>query len=333
MTEKRGTLDVLVTGGAGYIGSVVTEQLLEVGHNVLVFDNLSEGHRGAVSVGAQFVVGDILDRSALHAIFASNNFDVVVHLAAETVVERSMRDPRHVLRSNVVGGLNLLEEMVDVGVKNLVFSSSAAIYGELTSGQITENDSHEPVNPYGQSKLMTEHMLAWFHRAYGINSVSLRYFNAAGATRDHGEDHRPETHIIPNILRVALGKDSFVPIFGTDFPTFDGTALRDYVHVVDIADAHLRAISRVDSLGCRSYNLGSGRGYSVQEVVDAVRLVTKNSIKSEARDRRPGDPAVLVASNALAKEELGWKPSFTTIESIVQSAWDWHQRHPEGYSS
>ena len=333
MTEKRGTLDVLVTGGAGYIGSVVTEQLLEAGHKVLVFDNLSEGHRGAVSVGAQLVVGDILDRSALHTIFASNNFDVVVHLAAETIVERSMRDPRRVLRSNVVGGLNLLEEMVDVGVKNLVFSSTAAIYGELTSDQITENDSHKPVNPYGQSKLMTEQMLEWFHRAYGINSISLRYFNAAGATRDHGEAHRPETHIIPNILRVALGKDSFVPIFGTDFPTSDGTALRDYVHVVDIADAHLRAISRVDSIGCRSYNLGNGRGYSVQEVVDAVRLVTKNSIKSEARGRRPGDPAVLVASNALAKEELGWEPSFTTIESIVQSAWDWHQRHPQGYSS
>jgi UDP-glucose 4-epimerase len=332
MTEQRGALDVLVTGGAGYIGSVVTEQLLEAGHNVLVFDNLSEGHGVAVSPEAKLIVGDILDRKALHTIFASNHFDVVVHLAAETVVARSMRDPRRILRTNVVGGLNLLEEMVDVGVLNLVFSSSAAIYGELTRDQIAEDDPHEPVNPYGQSKLMTEQMLAWFHRAYHLNSVSLRYFNAAGATRAHGEDHQPETHIIPNILKVALGKDSIVPIFGTDFPTPDGTALRDYVHVADIADAHLRAIAKVNVLGCRSYNLGSGHGYSVQEVVDAARFVTKKPIISEAHDRRPGDPAALVASNALAKQELGWDPSFTTLESIVESAWDWHRHHPDGYS-
>ena len=320
----------LVTGVAGYIGSVVAEQLLAAGHDVIGLDNLSAGHRQAIPEGVQLLQAGLLDQNALRDIFRNHPIDVVAHLAADIVVSASVKDPGATFRNNVVGSLNLLQCMVEANVKRLVFSSTAAVYGHPSETPITEDSPTVPINPYGESKLMVERMLSWYHQAYGLNSVSLRYFNAAGATERLGEDHRPETHLLPTLLRAVLHESGPIPIYGTHYPTKDGTTVRDFVHVADIAAAHLLAIEHVDKLGCRAYNLGSGHGYTVLEVVEAVGEVTGKRLRWEPSDPRPGDPPVLVAGNELAKSELGWEPRHT-LTDIIQSAWNWHRAHPEGY--
>jgi len=326
-------MKILVTGGAGYVGSVVAEELLEQGHDVLVLDNLQQGHRAAVPAGAEFVSADICEPASLEDILRPHKFDAVMHMAAETVVEFSLTDPWRYFQNNVVGGLNLLEAMRRHQIPKLVFSSSAAVYGEPESTPILEEHPKAPVNAYGESKLMFERILSWYGKAYGLKHISLRYFNAAGASKLMGEYHRPETHLIPNVLRAALDGATPVPIFGTDYPTKDGTAIRDYVHVVDIAQAHLLALERLDSFSGGAYNLGNGEGYSVLEVVETARQVTAIDIPVRAGARRPGDPAVLVASSSLARTELGWKPQSPELGSIIESTWIWMKKHMNGYDS
>jgi UDP-glucose 4-epimerase len=322
-----------VTGGAGYIGSVVTSRLIEDGHEAVVFDSLKTGHRAAVHPRARFVEGDLLDRGALVSAVSDTKPDAVVHLAAEALVDESVRNPGLFFQVNVTGGLNLLEAMVGSGVKRIVFSSTAATYGEPRSVPITEDDPQDPVNPYGESKLQFERALPWFHRAHGVNHVSLRYFNACGATKEFGESREHETHIIPLLFEAAMGQRERFSLFGTDYPTRDGTCVRDYVHVVDIANAHILAISKMDELKQAAYNIGSGTGNTNREVVAAVRKVTGKEFEVADAPRRPGDPAQLVASNDKIRRELGWKPEFADIESMVRSAWEWKLAHPKGYAA
>jgi UDP-glucose 4-epimerase len=324
-------MNILVTGGAGYVGSIVTEMLLEKGHKVIVFDNLEQGHRRAVLPEAELAIGDICDAEALEGVFHRFQIDAVMHMAAETVVEYSMTDPKRYFHNNLVGGINLLDTMLKHDACKFIFSSSAAVYGEPQSVPIAEDHPKIPVNAYGESKLMFETILRWYGKAYGIKHISLRYFNAAGATELLGEDHHPETHLIPNVLRAALDKNSMVNMFGTDYPTKDGSCIRDYVHVIDIAQAHVLALASLDGLTGKAYNLGSGRGYSVLEVVDTARKVTGCEIRSEISPRRPGDPAVLVASSSRARAELGWQPKCPKLESTIESAWKWMRKHPNGY--
>lgn len=324
-------MSVLVTGGAGYVGSVVAEELLKAGYEVVVLDNLQQGHREAVPTGAKFVLSDICDSSALDELFKGFSFSAVVHMAAETVVEHSMTNPRIFFQNNVVGGMNLLEAMLKHDVTQFIFSSSAAVYGEPEVTPIEEGHNKVPVNSYGESKLIFEHILEWYGKAYGVKHISFRYFNAAGASSHLGEDHRPETHLIPNVLRRALERNNPVQIFGTDYPTKDGTCLRDYVHVVDIAQAHLLALTRIEGLSRNAYNLGNERPYSVMEVVETAAQVSGIKIPAVPHPRRFGDPAVLVASSKLAREELGWKPEFPELENIIESAWKWMMKHPAGY--
>jgi UDP-glucose 4-epimerase len=323
---------ILVTGGAGYVGSVVAEGLLKEGFGVVVLDNLQEGHHDAVPEGAEFIAADITVRQELEKVFAQNRIDAVMHMAAETVVPVSMTDPARHFRCNVVGGLNLLDAMLGHDVHRLIFSSSAAVYGEPRTDEIGEGHPKVPLNPYGETKLIFERILEWYGRAYQLQFICLRYFNAAGASQRLGEDHRPETHLIPNVLRAALDKSAPVTLFGTDYPTRDGSCVRDYVHVIDIAQAHILALKRLKNRSGRAYNLGSGGGHSVMEVVEVARQVTGVDIPAKVSARRPGDPAVLVASSALAQQELGWKPEYAGLESIVSSSWRWMQEHPQGYS-
>ena len=324
-------MNVLVTGAAGYVGSVVVELLLEAGHNVIGFDNLSTGYSAALPPQITFVYGDLADKDAIGAVFDDYALDAVVHMAAETVVSWSMTHPSSCFQSNLVKGLTLLDLMLDHDVTRMVFSSSAAVYGEPVSPTITEEHPQSPINPYGESKLVYERILYWYWKAYGLKSISFRYFNAAGASERRGEHHHPETHLIPNVLKVALGQSENVQVMGSDFPTPDGTAIRDYVHVLDIAAAHVQALGKLDQLGYRSYNLGTGRGNSVMEVIDALRKVTGLPIPHDLVERRPGDPAVLVASNQRAKAELGWNAAHSSLEEICESAWQWRQQHPNGY--
>jgi len=324
-------MNVLVTGGAGYVGSIVAEELLNKGYKVVILDNLQQGHKEAVLPEAELVTADICDAEALGRDFHRYQIDAVMHMAAETVIEYSMTDPRRYFHNNIVGGINLLDIMLKHQVDKLIFSSSAAIYGEPQSTPIEEDHPKLPVNSYGESKLMFEQILNWYGKAYGLKHVSLRYFNAAGATELLGEDHRPETHLIPNVLKAALDKDNPVSIFGTDYPTKDGSCIRDYVHITDIAQAHILALERIEQLSARAYNLGNGEGYSVLEVLEAAKKVTGTDIPIEISPRRPGDPAVLVASSERARSELGWKPQFTELGSIVDSAWKWMRKHPKGY--
>lgn len=325
-------MNILVTGGAGYLGSVVAEDLLNKGYEVTILDNLKQGHKEAVPPGAEFIRTDICDSEALEEVFQHFKVDAVMHMAAETVVEYSMTDPGRYFRNNIIGGINLLDAMLKHEVYKFIFSSSAAIYGEPQRIPITEEHPKNPVNAYGESKLMFEHILGWYEKAYGLRHLSLRYFNAAGASEHLGEDHRPETHLIPNVLKAALDRNSPVAIFGIDFPTKDRSCVRDYIHVVDIAGAHTLALEKAESLSDRVYNLGNGEGYSVIEVVEAAKKVTGVDIPTKACPRRLGDPAVLVADSSRAKSELGWKPLFPKIESIVESAWRWMKEHPRGYS-
>jgi len=323
-------MNVLVTGGAGYVGSIITQELLKEGHRIIVLDNLQQGHRDAVPPGVDFTLADICHKEDLGQVFGNFAIEAVMHMAAETVVEHSMTDPRRYFQNNVVGGINLLDTMLKRNVRKLIFSSSAAVYGDPQSSPIEEEHPKNPINAYGESKLMFEHILDWYGKAYGLKHISLRYFNAAGASEHLGEGHHPETHLIPNVLKAARDGNP-VPVFGTDYSTKDGSCIRDYVHVIDIARAHILALEKLEGLSGRVYNLGNAKGYSVMEVIEAARQVTGIDIPVKPCPRRYGDPAVLVASSNRAKEELGWKPGFSNLEAIIKSAWKWMREHPNGY--
>lgn len=322
---------IVVTGAAGYIGSIVTELLCDAGHEVVAWDNLKNGHRDAVDDRARFVRVDLADRGAVFAAMHEVRPGAVVHLAAEALIDVSMRDPGLFYRANLVGGINLLDAMVEAGTRQLVFSSTAATYGQPERTPITEEMAGNPCNSYGESKWAFERALRWYETAHGLRHISFRYFNACGATRAHGEDHRPETHIIPLLLATALGHRDVFRLFGTDRVTPDGTCIRDYVHVVDIAAAHVLALDRMDAVTCGAFNLGLGHGYSNREVVAAVLKVTGLPIRVEPAPRRPGDPDILVADAAKCRRELGWEPRFPDLESMVATAWVWRREHPEGY--
>jgi UDP-glucose 4-epimerase len=325
-------MNVLVTGGAGYIGSVVIERLLEKGHGAVAFDNLSRGHREAVNEPAVLVVGDLHDRELLIDTIREHRIEAVIHMAAHSQVGESVINPHIYFNNNLVGGISLLDAMLTTGVHRIVFSSTCSVYGEPASIPITEELPPQPVNPYGESKLAFERALRWYDSAYGFRFVSLRYFNAAGATERCGEDHTPESHIIPIVLDVARGRREFVSVFGEDYETPDGTCVRDYIHVSDLADAHILALLALEK-GSRIYNLGYGAGYSVQEVIEMSRQVTGKPIPSEAAPRRPGDPPILIASADRVRSELGWQPRRSELDVIIKSAWEWHLAHPDGYGN
>jgi UDP-glucose 4-epimerase len=326
-------MQVLVTGGAGYIGSVVVEELLRDGHQVTVYDNLSKGHRQAVPPAAQFVQGELLDRDRLEATLRQREITAVIHMAADSQVGESVEHPAKYYQNNVVAGLSLLESMRATEVRRIVFSSTAAVYGEPSKQPIEETDPTGPTNPYGETKLSFERALHWHSLASGFRYVSLRYFNAAGATSRCGEWHLPETHLTPLVLQVAAGLRPNVQVYGSDYPTRDGTCVRDYIHVVDLARAHILGLEVLQERSA-IYNLGcGGDGYTVSEVIDCARAVTGREIPLEMGSRRAGDPAVLIASSKRIQQELKWSPQFQNLEEIVGSAWDWLQEHPRGYDS
>lgn len=320
-------MNILITGGAGYIGSVVTEELVKDGHSVSVFDNLSSGHRDAVVPEAKFIEGDIHETEKLIQAFEQDKTEAVIHMAASSLVGESVQNPASYYQNNLIAGLNLLEAMLAVNVKKIVFSSTAAVYGEASEQSIKETTPTAPTNPYGETKLAFENALHWFEQSYGLRFVSLRYFNAAGATSVCGERHDPETHLIPLVLQVASGEREFIEVFGTDYATKDGTCLRDYIHVEDLARAHIMALSVLNE---RSgiYNLGcGGEGYSVKEVIDLAQKVTGKEIKVKLGERRDGDPPILVASSDKIKQELGWKPNKQSLEEIISSSWNWMRKN------
>jgi UDP-glucose 4-epimerase len=321
-------MKILVVGGAGYIGSVCAELLLNEGHDVAIFDNLTEGHRAAIDPRAIFIEGDLSDRAAIGVALSKVHPDAVMHFAANALVGESMENPSKYFRNNVGNGLNLLDAMVEARVTCLVFSSTCAIFGPPDRLPIDETLPARPINPYGESKLAFEKILKWYDQIHGLKFVALRYFNAAGASEKFGEDHRVETHLIPNILQVALGQKPEVAIFGTDYETPDGTCIRDYIHILDLARAHILALGSKKS---EFYNLGTGGGSSVREVIDAVGKVTGRKIKVVEKPRRPGDPPRLIASSEKIQRELGWKPQFQSLDVIIESAWKWHQTFPNGY--
>jgi UDP-glucose 4-epimerase len=320
---------IFVTGGAGYVGSICVEHLLDRGDEVIVFDNLSEGHRQSVDPRAVFIEGDLNNPESIAGAIETSGPSAVMHFAASALVGESMVKPGQYFHNNVCGGLNLLRVMVENGVKQIVFSSSCATFGIPNKVPIDESMPQNPINPYGESKLMFEKILRWFNRIHDLKFVTLRYFNVAGASANFGEVHRPETHLIPRMLQVALGKLPHVQIFGTDFDTPDGTCIRDYVHVLDLAAAHMLALSAQRS---DSFNLGSGGGTSVKEVLNACRKVSGLNIPTVEKGRRAGDPPRLVASSEKARRELNWNPKYASIEAIVESAWRWHVAHPDGYA-
>lgn len=323
---------VLVTGGAGYIGSVVTEELIRAGHDAVVYDNLSYGHREAVSPTATIVEADLLDSGTLRRVLTENQIEVVMHMAAFAFVGESVTHPAKYFQNNLIGGISLLGAMKEANVRKLVFSSTCATYGQPEKLPIDESTPNNPANPYGESKLAFERALPWYEKAYGLRYASLRYFNAAGATKSFGEWHDPETHLIPLVLQVAAGLRPEVQIYGDDYPTRDGTCVRDYIHIVDLARAHILALDILDERSS-IYNLGcGGEGYTVREVIDTASAVTEREITARVAPRRAGDPAVLIASSEKIKHELGWQPQFQDLSVIIQSAWDWLQAHPSGYS-
>jgi len=322
---------MLVTGGAGYIGSVATEELIEAGYDVVVYDNLTQGHRQAVHPQAVFVEADLSDREALNSVFAKHDIQAVMHFAAHSVVSFSMRDPLRVIRENVGHAINLLEAMAAHDVKRFILSSTANVYGDPERIPIREEDRLAPGSPYGESKLMIERILHWCEVRYGLRYASLRYFNAAGASEAYGEHHDPETHLIPLLLKVALGQREHLDIYGSDYPTRDGTCVRDYIHLIDLAQAHILALEALDK-GSRIYNLGNGEGFTVQEVVATAREVTGHPIPARIAPRRSGDPATLVASSEKIRRELGWEARTPDLREIIESAWRWQQAHPEGYA-
>ncbi|HEY2568124.1 MAG TPA: UDP-glucose 4-epimerase GalE [Candidatus Udaeobacter sp.] len=321
-------MKILVVGGAGYIGSVCSELLLDEGHEVSIFDNLTEGHRRAVDARAKFVEGELANRAQIQAALSNDPPDAVMHFAANALVGESMGNPSKYFRNNVCSGLNLLDAMIATGVQRVVFSSTCAIFGLPDRLPIEETTPARPINPYGESKLAFEKILQWYDRIHGIKFVSLRYFNAAGATKNFGEDHRQETHLIPNVLKVALGQKADVEIYGTDYETPDGTCIRDYIHIVDLARAHILALGAANSA---FYNLGTGGGSSVREVIAVCAKVAGRKIATIEKPRRPGDPPRLIASSETIKRELGWRPQFESLEAIIESAWKWHEKFPRGY--
>ena len=325
---------ILVCGGAGYIGSHAVHALVEKGEEVVIVDNLQTGHRGALNPAAKFYEGDIRDASVLDKIFTENKVEAVIHFAANSLVGESMEKPLLYFNNNVYGMQVLLEAMVRHGVDKIVFSSTAAVYGEPKRVPIHEDDETCPTNTYGETKLTMEKMMKWVSRANGVRYVSLRYFNAAGALPDGsiGEDHATETHLIPLILQVPTGRRDHITVFGDDYPTPDGTCLRDYIHVVDLADAHVLALEYLRKGGASDiFNLGNGQGFSVKEMIAAAEKATGRSIKVEIGARRAGDPAQLIASSEKARSVLGWKPQFTDVEQVIGTAWRWHEHHPHGY--
>jgi UDP-glucose 4-epimerase len=323
-------MKLLVTGGAGYIGSVVARQLVDAGHETVVLDNLSKGHKRAVPEDIRFVEADLLNVERVSEVLAGS-FDGVLHFAAFSLVGESVEEPERYYRNNVCGTLNLLETMREADVSRLVFSSTAAVYGEPEEVPIPETSPTLPTNPYGGSKLAVDQMIRAVAEGRGLAATSLRYFNVAGASGRFGEDHHPETHLIPLVLQAASGQRDSVKIFGTDYPTRDGTAVRDYIHVEDLGRAHQLALEAAEPGEHRVYNLGNGAGFSVREVIEAARRVTDRPIKAVESPRRSGDPAVLVASSDKIRSELGWKPEKPELEVMISDAWDWMQRHPHGY--
>lgn len=319
-------MKVLVTGGAGYVGGTVTRLLLASGHNVTIYDNLCHSRREALPQGARFVEGDLADRAPIEFTLREGRFDGVMHFAALIEAGESMKVPEVYFRNNTMATLTLLEAMLATGHDRLVFSSTAACYGEPERTPITEDARLLPTNAYGESKLLVEQMLTWMNRIHGFRYASLRYFNVAGAIDGYGEAHEPESHLIPLILDVALGRRASIKVFGQDYPTKDGTCIRDYIHVRDLADAHLLALNALNEHSRLIYNIGNGQGFTVREVIDSVRRVTGRPIAVEENARRPGDPAVLVASSEKIKAELGWKPQFAELDQIIASAWQWHQQ-------
>jgi UDP-glucose 4-epimerase len=323
-------MNVLVTGGAGYVGSVVVEVLIKEDFNVIIIDNLSEGHKKAVPEGIPLIVDDFGKKEKVKSILSDYRIDAVIHMAGETLVSKSVTHPEDYFRVNVAKGLELLEAMREIKVKRILFST-AALFGNPEFIPITEEHPTHPINAYGRSKLMFEEMLEWYHRAHGFNYMCLRYFNAAGATEEHGEDHRIETHLIPIVLKTALGKRDYIEIYGTDYDTKDGTCIRDYIHIEDLAVAHVEGLRRMDDLGPQKLNLGNGDGYSVKEVIETARKITGCEIPVRNGSRRPGDPAVLVASSEKTMKLLDLKPKYPLLSQIIDSAWRWHSRYPDGY--
>jgi len=321
-------MKILVTGGAGYIGSICVEQLLDRGHEVVVFDNLTEGHRKAIDPRAALVVGDLREPESIAAAMRLNKPEAVMHFAANALVGESMQNPSKYFRNNVSGGIHLLDAMVENDVRRFVFSSTCATFGPPERVPIDETLPQRPINPYGESKLLFEKILRWYDEIHQLRFVALRYFNAAGATSRYGEDHRTETHLIPNVLKTALGQRDNVEIYGVDYETPDGTCIRDYIHIIDLAQAHILALGVEKSA---FYNLGTGGGTSVREVIQACERVTGKTIPVVEKPRRPGDPPRLIAGSDKIKGELGWKPAFQSIDKIVESAWAWHQIYPRGY--
>ncbi len=321
-------MNILVTGGAGYIGSITVELLVNNGHNVAVIDNLDRGHKKAVHPNAKLYIENIASSAIVENIIRENNIEYILHFAADSQVGESMVDPVKYFRNNNCAGLELAATAAKCGIKKFIFSSTAATYGEPASIPIKESHPNLPTNTYGESKLVFEKYLKWIHRCHGMEYVSLRYFNACGASEMFGEDHTPETHIIPIVLEVASGQRDHVDVFGNDYDTPDGTCIRDYVHVTDLALAHILALN---VRGCEIYNLGIGHGFSVNEVIEAAKVVTGKPINARVSGRRAGDPAVLVASSDKIKHDLGWIPRFITLEQIIETAWKWKYSHPNGY--
>jgi UDP-glucose 4-epimerase len=322
-------MKVLVTGGAGYIGSVCVEELIAAGHEVVVWDNLSEGHKDALHPKAVFLQGDLLDRDLLMRAVQEHQPEAVIHFAGKALVPESMRDPSMYYRVNVSGGVNLLDAMVAAGCRKIIFSSTCATYGLPERVPIDEATPQKPINPYGHSKLMFEQILAWYGQIHGIVPTCLRYFNAAGASAERGEHHRVETHLIPNVLFTALGKKPHVEMFGEQHATPDGTCIRDYIHVRDLASAHILALNREQA---GFFNVGTGNGYSVRQVIEAAKKITQREIPVQGRPARAGDPPKLVAASQKLQRELGWKPVHSSLDQILASAWAWHQTHPRGYA-
>lgn len=323
-------MNILVTGGAGYIGSATAEALLKAGHSVTVYDSLVTGHKAAVPVGAKFVHANLDDTHSLAEVLTSTKFDAIMHFAAFIEAGESMKDPGKFFRNNFTNSLQLMESAIQTGVKRFVFSSTAAVY-QSSEEPLTEESTISPTNVYGHTKLMTEQALEWYRSIYGLHFAALRYFNACGALPGRGEAHQPESHLIPRVLQIALGQAESINIYGTDYPTQDGTCIRDYIHIADLVSAHVLALGALESKDKMIYNLGSGNGFSVREVIETARKVTGHAIPAVESPRRPGDSARLVASPKKIMNELGWKPEHTNLQEIISSAWEWHQSHPRGY--